>query len=147
MTEILFYHLTRQPLEKALPALLEKCLERKWNVVVQASTPERVSALDDALWTYSDESFLPHGSGADGADEPVWLTTADDNPNGAAVRALVDGAAPPDLSPYARALILFDGHDQEALDAARGQWKTLKAAGHAVTYWKQGDDGRWRKEA
>lgn len=147
MTEILFYHLTRQPLDKALPALLEKCIERKWSVVVQASSPERVSALDDALWIYSDESFLPHGAGPDGADEPVWLTDTEANPNGAAVRALVDGAAPPDLSPYERALILFDGNDQEALDAARGQWKSLKALGHAVTYWKQGDDGRWKREA
>lgn len=147
MTEILFYHLTRQPLDKALPALLEKCLGRKWNVVVQASGPERVSALDDALWTTSDESFLPHGADADGREEPVWLTTTEDNPNGAAVRILVDGAPPPDLAPYERALILFDGHDQDALDDARAQWKTLKAAGHAVTYWRQGDDGRWKKEA
>lgn len=147
MTEVLFYHLTRQPLEKALPALLEKCLERSWKVVVQASGPERVSALDDALWTYSDESFLPHAAGADGAGETIWLTTSDENPNGAAVRVLVDGAQPPDLAGYQRALVMFDGHDQEALDAARAQWKTLKAAGHDVTYWKQSDDGRWKREA
>ncbi|MFC3693323.1 DNA polymerase III subunit chi [Chenggangzhangella methanolivorans] len=147
MTEVLFYHLTRQPLDKALPSLLEKCLERNWNVVVQASAPERVSALDDALWTVSDESFLPHGAGPDGADEPIWLTVTDQNPNKAAVRVLVDGAAPPDLSGYERALVMFDGHDGEALDAARAQWKTLKAQGHAVTYWKQTDDGRWKREA
>lgn len=147
MTEVLFYHLTRQPLDKALPALLEKCLERNWKVVVQAAGPERVSALDDALWTTSDESFLPHGADANGSDEPVWLTTTDRNPNGAAVRVMVDGAAPPDLGGYERALVMFDGHDGEALDAARAQWKTLKAAGHAVTYWKQADDGRWKREA
>lgn len=147
MTEVLFYHLTRQPLDKALPALLEKCLERKWNVVVQASAQERVSALDDALWTFADDSFLPHGAGADGREEAVWLTTTDLNPNGAAVRVLVDGAAPPDLAPYERALVMFDGHDQDALDAARAQWKSLKALGHQVTYWKQADDGRWSKQA
>lgn len=147
MTDVSFYHLTRQPLDKALPALLEKCLERNWKVVVQATGPERVSALDDALWTYSDESFLPHGAGPDGTEETVWLTTADANPNGAAVRVMVDGAAPPDLSPYKRALVMFDGHDIEALDAARAQWKTLKDAGHAVTYWKQDGDGRWKREA
>ena len=147
MTEVLFYHLTRQPLDKALPALLEKCLERKWNVVVQASAPERVSALDDALWTYADESFLPHAAGPDGTQESIWLTTSDQNPNGAAVRVLVDGAEPPELAPYQRALVMFDGHDQEALDAARAQWKTLKAQGHELTYWKQADDGRWKREA
>lgn len=147
MTDVFFYHLTRQPLDKALPALLEKCLERNWKVVVQAAQPERISALDDALWTFSDESFLPHGSGGDGRDETVWLTTSDANPNGAAVRVLVDGAEPPDLGAYERALVMFDGHDGEALDAARAQWKALKAAGHAVTYWKQSDDGRWKRQA
>lgn len=147
MTEVLFYHLTRQPLDKALPALLEKCLEREWNVVVQASGPERVSALDDALWTCSDESFLPHAAEGDGAEEPIWLTTSDRNPNGAQVRVLVDGAAPPDLAGYERALVMFDGHDAEALDSVRAQWKALKAAGHAVTYWKQSDDGRWARQA
>ena len=147
MTEVMFYHLTRQPVDKALPALLEKCLERKWNVVVQAADVERVSALDDVLWTTSDDSFLPHGADADGSEEPVWLTTTDGNPNSAAVRVLIDGAAPPELSGYQRALILFDGHDPDALDAARAQWKTLKAAGHEVTYWRQAEDGRWKREA
>jgi DNA polymerase-3 subunit chi len=147
MTEVLFYHLTRQPLDKALPALLEKCLERKWNVVVQAAQAERVSALDDALWTVSDDSFLPHGAEAEGAGDPIWLTTTEANPNGAAVRVLVDGAAPPDLAPYERALILFDGNDPDAVDGARAQWKALKAQGHALAYWRQDDEGRWRKQA
>lgn len=146
MTEVLFYHLTRQPLDKALPALLEKCIERKWKVVVQAGGPERVAALDDALWTYSDESFLAHSAEADGAAEPVWLTAGDGNPNGAEVRVLVDGAAPPDLGAYVRALVVFDGGDPDAVDLARAQWKTLKAAGHDVAYWKQSDDGRWTRE-
>ena len=35
MTEVLFYHLQSQPLERVLPELLEKCLERKWRAVVQ----------------------------------------------------------------------------------------------------------------
>ena len=147
MTDILFYHLTAQPLAKALPALLEKCLERKWTVVVQAAGPERVAALDDALWTTTDDGFLPHGAGADGADEPVWLTTTAHNPNGAAVRVLVDGAAPPDLAAYVRALVVFDGRDPDAVETARAQWKTLKGEGHALTYWQQSDDGRWQKKA
>ena len=93
MTELLFYHLQRQPIERVLPPLLEKALQRDWRVVVQLGAPERVDALDDLLWTYSDDSFLPHGSQRDGDAElqAVWLTTGDDNPNGANVRFLVDG--------------------------------------------------------
>lgn len=149
MAEVLFYHLQHQPLEKVLPVLLGKCLERGWKVAVQAGTPERLRALDDALWTYADGSFLPHGTQADGAPQtqPILLTTGEDNPNSAEVRVLVDNAPSPDLSSYARALVLFDGRNDETLAYERERWKVLKAAGHEVTYWQQGDSGRWEKKA
>jgi DNA polymerase-3 subunit chi len=94
MPEVLFYHLQNQPLERVLPELLEKCLERQWRVVVQLGSEERRDALDAHLWTYRDEGFLPHGTTKDGnaAHQPVWLTTGDENPNGATVRFLADGA-------------------------------------------------------
>ncbi|MFZ0116056.1 MAG: DNA polymerase III subunit chi, partial [Xanthobacteraceae bacterium] len=53
MTEVLFYHLQEQPIEKVLPNLLERSLERGWRVVVQASSEDRVDALDAHLWTFS----------------------------------------------------------------------------------------------
>lgn len=150
MPEALFYHLQRVSLEQALPTLLEKTLDRGWKAVVQASSPERVAALDAHLWTYSEDGFLPHV--ADGEpvteDDPIVLTVADVNPNGAEVRFLVDGAPlPRDAAAYARLIVLFDGNDDEALARAREQWKEAKAAGHDATYWQQNDAGRWEKKA
>jgi DNA polymerase-3 subunit chi len=150
MAEIWFYHLQRQPLEAALPTLLERSLARGWRVVVQAGTPERLSALDDHLWTYTDESFLPHALDSDpaAADETVLLTTSEANRNGAQVRFLVDGAAiPADLTPYERLVLMFDGQDDAALKRAREAWKQIKSAGHDATYWQQDDNGRWEKKA
>jgi len=149
MTEVLFYHLTRQPLDKVLPGLLEKTLERGWRAVVQAGSGERVDALDALLWTYADDSFLPHGTARDGMSDqqPVFLTIKEENPNGATVRFLVDGAEAPDLSGYTRAVYIFDGRDDAALAQARAEWKRIKGAGHAVTYWQQNENGRWEKKA
>ncbi len=149
MTEVLFYHLQRRPLEAVLPSLLEKCLERDWTVVVQGGSQERLEAVDGHLWTYRDESFLPHGSIGDGTAElqPIYLTTGPENPNAAAVRFLIDGAEAPDLEGYQRAVFLFDGRDDEAVQQARGQWKAAAAAGHDVTYWQQTDGGRWERKA
>jgi DNA polymerase-3 subunit chi len=148
-TEIFFYHLERAPLERVLPELLEKSLERGWRAVVQAGSDERVEALDTALWTYREDSFLPHGTASFGHPErqPVYLTTGEGNPNGAAVRFLVDGAEPGDLSDYERAVYLFDGRDAEAVERARGQWTAAKEAGYAVTYWQQNERGKWEKKA
>ncbi len=148
-TEILFYHLERVALERVLPELLEKSLERGWRAVVQAGSDERVEGLDSALWTYREDSFLPHGTAGDGSPErqPVYLTTGDGNPNGAAIRFFVDGAEAGDLSGYERVVYLFDGRDEEAVEAARRQWAAVKEAGHDATYWQQNERGKWEKKA
>lgn len=149
MTDVYFYHLQYQPLEKVLPQLLEKCLERGWRCVVQAQSDERVAALDQQLWTWRDDSFLPHGTDKEpnAAEQPVLLTTSEANANAANVRFFVEGASSANLDGYARAIHLFDGNDPDAVDAAREQWKAVQAAGHTVTYWQQDEAGRWQQKA
>jgi DNA polymerase-3 subunit chi len=147
--EALFYHLEHAPLDRVLPLLVEKTLERGWRAVIQAGSAERVTALDMLLWTYRDDSFLPHGTAADGKPErqPVFLTDTGATPNGAQVRFLVDGATPSAYAGHERFVVLFDGGDPDAVTAARAQWTAAKAAGCTVTYWQQGADGRWEKKA
>lgn len=147
--EIFFYHLERQPLERVLPNLLEKTLARGWRAVVQAGSQERLEAIDLALWTYADDSFLPHGTTKTGfaSEQPVYLTTGDETPNGAGVRFLVDGAQASSFTDMARLVFLFDGHDEEAVVAARDQWKAAKSAGCKVAYWQQSQSGRWEQKA
>ncbi len=69
MSEIGFYHLRTLPLERALPSILERALAAGHRIVVMAGSPERVEHLNDLLWTYSEASFLPHGSARDGNAE------------------------------------------------------------------------------
>lgn len=151
--DIWFYHLTRQPLEKALPLLLERTIERGWKAVVQLRSAERLEALDESLWTYSEESFLGHGTAKDGDAEfqHVYLTTGAENPNAASIRFFVEGAeiAPVlEKSPaYERIVLMFDGNDAEDLDGARAQWKLLKGQGHTLAYWQQVETGGWEKKA
>ncbi|MGA2893806.1 MAG: DNA polymerase III subunit chi [Xanthobacteraceae bacterium] len=149
MTEILFYHLKGQTPEQVLPALLVKSLERGWRVVVQASSDERVEALDAHLWTWRDDAFLPHGTwrDAEAAEHPIVLTVNDENPNGATVRFLVDGAKlSGDAGGYDRIVLLFDGDDPDAVDTARARWSEAKAAGIEVTYWQADEQGRWQRQ-
>jgi DNA polymerase-3 subunit chi len=150
--EIWFYHLQQQPLERALPALIEASLSRGWRVVVQAASEERLDALDEALWTYADASFVAHGRARDGDTElqPVYLTTQGENPNGAKLRLFVDsadvgGTLGPTVT-YERVILLFDGNDADQLEAARTQWKRLKEQGFGLTYWQQNGRGGWEKK-
>ena len=147
--EVYFYHLERRSLDDVLPTLLELSLKRGWRAAVQAASEERVEAIDTLLWTYRQESFLPHGTARDGRASlhPIYLTAGDDNPNEAHVRFLVDGAILADASPYVRVAYVFDGRDQDAVASARAAWREAKARGDAVSYWQQDADGRWQQKA
>ena len=149
MTDLLFYHLETRPLESVLPALLEKTLERGWRAVVEVGSGERLEALDAALWTYSDDSFLPHGiarGNEDDAGQPVLLTGGGENPNGSAIRFFVDRATPRELEGYERLVYIFNGHDPDAVTEAREVWRNLRAK-YELTYWQQDSGGRWSKKA
>ena len=148
MPEIRFYHLTRKSLEEALPDLHGRSLDRGWRAVVKARSEERTEALNQHLWTFDDRAFLPHGSEKDGRPglQPIWLTMEDENPNGAQVLFLADGADTANSALFETVCVLFDGRDDEAVARARGQWKVFKDAGHPMTYWQQNERGGWEKK-
>ena len=159
MTEIRFYHLQRARLEDVLPVILERCHQRGDRALVLAGSEERVEALAAHLWTYRPESFLPHGSLRDGnpADQPIFLATAPDaslppgdaggNPNQAPVLVLTDGARHGGIAGFRLVCEFFDGHDETAVAQAREQWRSYRAAGHAVVYFQQSDSGKWQETA
>ncbi len=147
MAEIGFYHLTRTGLADALPRLLGRTLEAGERAVIRCGSPERMAALDTALWLCADPPWLPHGTPASGnADlQPIWLTTEDEAPNGARFLFLVDGADSARLDMFARVFDLFDGNDEDQVARARARWRAAKAAGHTLTYWQQTARG-WEKK-
>jgi DNA polymerase-3 subunit chi len=147
--EARFYHLQRSTVEQALPQLLEKAIGQGMRAVVVAGSEARLASLNSYLWTYRPDSFLPHGAANDGyaADQPIWLTLTVENPNGAQVLFLLDGTEVPPETDFALTCDIFDGGDPDALAAARARWKTLKDAGHTLTYWQQNDRGGWEKKA
>lgn len=145
-----FYHLTRSPLEDALPRLLLRVRASGARAVVMATTPDRVEHLNVLLWTFDPASWLPHGSLRDGAaaDQPIWLTCEAETPNDASILVLVDGAWPPAWADtIARVLILFDGRDPEAVALARSRWRSQRDLGAALSYWQQDPGGGWREKA
>ncbi len=141
-----FYHLQTSPLERALPQLLEKVVQTGQRAVVLAASEDRVEALATHLWIYTSESWVPHGTSKDGfaKDQPIWLTTQDENPNGARILVLTDGMASAQLASFDRCLDLFDGTNPDSTAAARERWAGAKAAGHELHYWQQTETG-WQE--
>ena len=148
--EVWFYHLEQTSLDQALPELLQKTLARGWRALLRTPDKDRIEHLDGWLWSYRDETFLPHGldSEPNAPRQPVLLTTdPGENPNNANALFLIDDAEPGDMQGYERCVIMFDGRDETAVASARRRWTDLKTAGHPVSYWRQSEQGRWDKQA
>ncbi len=148
VAEIGFYHLLTTPLDRALPRLLERARAQGYRIVVRAASADRVEHLNAVLWTYDEASFLPHGSARDGnaANQPIWLTDGDDNPNEATMLVLVDGAEPGDLDAICPLLPTCSTAMTPTRSRPRAsRWRRAKAAGHTLTYWQQTGAG-WEKK-
>lgn len=146
-----FYHLTRDPLERTLPMLLEKALAAGWRCEVRGAEDALMDRLDQQLWLGPEESFLAHGraGGPHDSDQPVLLTTgAGQGANAPGCVMSVGGAevSAEEVQAAERVCILFDGGDEGAVQVARGQWSRLTGAGCSAQYWAQ-DGGRWEKKA
>lgn len=149
MTEIRFYHLLTQTSEQALPQILQKALAAGHRIVVHGGSEAYIDRLNESLWTFRADSFLPHGTKKDGhaADQPIYLTGEDENPNNADVLILTGGAVSAHMDAYGLCCEIFDGRDEGAVQAARAKWTSCKGAGHDVTYWQQNENGGWDKKA
>jgi DNA polymerase-3 subunit chi len=147
--EVWFYHLERMSLDQALPELLSRTLARGWKALVRTPMKERVDHLDGWLWSFRDDSFLPHGVADEpqAARQPVLLTTGLDNLNAAEALFLIDGAEAGSLEGHRRCILLFDGRDEAATALARERWKVFKAQGLPMSYWRQGAERGWEKQA
>lgn len=149
MTEVRFYHLTTQSLEQALPAILNKALAGGRRAVVRFTDEDEAARYNDHLWTYTPDSFLPHGlsKDAEAAHQPVLLTATSENPNSADMLVLCDfKTVPENASEFSLCCDFLNGQNDESVTAGRTRWKSYKDAGFAVTYWQQTDTGGWEQK-
>lgn len=149
MTEIRFYHLQKQTLDQALPLILEKAYASGQPILVKLESASEVERMNTHLWSYAPHTFLPHGSAKNGnADkQPIWLTDKDTNDNNAKILILTQGKTEENVDTYNLVCEMLNGHDENAISAARIRWKEYTSAGHDVTYWYQSESGKWEKKA
>jgi len=151
---MLFYCLDRKSVEDIIPGLLERTTERGWRAIVRLDSTERLNALDAHLWTYSDQSFLAHGTPntAHPSRQPIYLTTGDEYPNAASVLFLAGGDIPLDwnstrFADFSRVVVLFDGQDAKLFNAARASWQNAAQSGYTAVFWRQSQSGKWEQRS
>jgi DNA polymerase-3 subunit chi len=134
-----FYHLTASPLERVLPSIAEKVVGGGGRLLIVAE-PGLLARLDELLWSYSKDSFLPHGRER-GEGQPVFLSNEPVATNGAGNIALADGRWRDEALAFERTFYFFDN---DARDGARDAWRALKGRAEVeARYWKQDEGGKW----
>lgn len=148
--EIQFYHLLTRPIEVALPQLIAKACDAGLRSVIKCQDAAQLKRLDEQLWTYDPNSFLPHGiaGNAEEKTQPILLSTELMRPNEATLLVIVDGTLPSaeQCEGFQRLADMFDGNDTQSVASARERWKHYKAADHTLSYYRQQENGGWKKE-
>ena len=143
--DVSIYHVTRSPIEKLLPRLLEKILESGKRAVLLVNQQEKIDPLSHTLWTYAQQSFLTHGSKKDGRAEhqPIWLTHQLENPNNGDILVILEGGEAPNLDTFSRCLDLYNANDPHALSLAKRRQIQYEENGFKIAHWSQDDSGQW----
>jgi DNA polymerase-3 subunit chi len=142
-----FYHLTVTPLERALPSIAQRVVAGGGRLLIVSGDDAQRVAVDRLLWSYSPESFLPHGQagGDDDASQPVLIAPDVVPANQATNIALIDGEWRDTALGFDRAFHFFDA---DRIQEARMAWKALADRdGVERRYWKQDDSGKWEQAA
>ena len=102
MTQIIFYSSAPLQVENTLFALIEKSIEKGYKSLLLFLDKEKCSMIDEKLWTYKQNSFLPHLSEdeeiSNEVDIPIYLSTKNENPYEAELLFSIDGFLPDNLN-------------------------------------------------
>lgn len=147
MTQIIFYSTAPLQVEKTLFALLEKSLEKGNKSLLLFKDKEKCLSINEQLWTYKQNSFLPHISEDDqiydNIDVPVYLTTKNENPFKAELLFSIDGFLPDNIDHFERVIIIIDVNDELLNEKYKNYYLDINKNFEDIVFYKSDDNGKW----
>ena len=147
MTQIIFYSTAPLQVEKTLFALLEKSIEKGNKSLLLFKDKEKCSLINEQLWTYKQNSFLPHISEDDqiynDIDVPVYLSTKNENPFKAELLFSIDGYLPDNIQNFERVIIIIDVNDELLNEKYKNYYLDINKNFEDIVFYKSDDNGKW----
>lgn len=136
MTRIDFYQIEGEepPLLFAC-RLIEKIYRRGHRVHVQAASQSQAEELDDLLWSFRAERFIPHALLATAApvDAPIHIGAGDEPADHQEVMVNLSGVVPDFFSRFDRVAEVVP-REQNSRDEARANYRFYKDRGYPLQY-------------
>lgn len=136
MARISFYLLKQdQAAERFLFAcrLCEKILSQDLKIYIHTSTAEQARYLDDLLWSFKPESFVPHCLVDTDIDEDISVLIGYDDRYLESYDVLINltESVPDFYAKYPRVVEIITAEESEKTQG-RERWKVYKEAGHEL---------------
>ena len=140
MTEVIFVEVTASRMEMRACEIAEHTYAQGERLQIIALDEEQAARLDDLLWTYKPDNFIPHGiwkSMDSESDQPVLITTRKEPVPGIASLLTMDYCPVEMVQQFSKVIhvVLVDNH--ERLEASRRYWTLLKDAGFSLRHQKR----------
>jgi len=121
---------------------------RRWRALVKLPQ-DKLSEMDDHLWTFRDDSFLPHGRDTEpmGDWQPILLSSDLESAKGFDAVFLLGGMDVREAEEASRVMVMINGRSEADVTSERRRWKKLKETGASLSYYQQNSQGRWEKKA
>ncbi len=134
-TKIIFIDTEKYGKDKSLALATEKFYNLGEKILILTSSKERGEFLDDFLWTFKQQSFLPHTFSEEIVkDEPIVITIAEKNLNGANVLILDAPVSTDFMKEFSYVVDFADRTTSSSLQESRKRFKKYKDTGLHVSY-------------
>lgn len=149
-SEVSFYQVKSGLLLKVLPKLLEKVLQQGMRGFVWAEDEALCQKIDDSLWTYHPQSFLPHGTVEDSSasEQPILISTKQEqnkNNSNVFVSVQLEDIAGIETAIYKKIIYVFEEGETDSVEKMNQLATRFQAKACTVVCWQQNKQGAWEK--
>ncbi|MCK8516103.1 DNA polymerase III subunit chi [Methylonatrum kenyense] len=118
-----------QAAEAVACSLIDKAWSRGHRVLVRSRDDAQQARLDRLLWTFRQESFLPHATATSGIDAPILIAGAEDTvTTGFEVLVNLDDAPAADLASWKR-IAEISSREPQRLARTRDRFRHYRSQG------------------
>jgi len=140
MTEVIFVEVTASRMEIRACEIAEHTYAQGKRLQINAIDEEQAARLDDLLWTYKPDNFVPHGlwkSMDNESAQPVVITTRKERVPEIASLLTMDYCPVEMVQQFSKVIHVVLADNQERLEASRRYWTLLKDAGFSLRHQKR----------
>ncbi|MDC3081804.1 DNA polymerase III subunit chi [Paracoccaceae bacterium] len=134
-----FYNSSHRDVVTDIAWLTQNIFTKNNRIVIFCTDQDTVEVVDDFLWSYRDDGFIPHSIKKHGETslDPILVTTDLDGGYEHNILLALNGVLieEKDWQRFAKIYYFFDDQDNKEKENARSMWKSFSSLDVDCKYW------------